>query len=106
MKDNKNYAKQQYKCGLCGSIYDTISERSECEIKCLKKQAEEEKKAAEEKKKKEQEARLKEVDEAVNNTCKLIEKYIEDYGAYNYKPKYKDSLLSDPIFHAFYHFLP
>ena len=40
--ENKAYAKPQYKCGICGEIYDSVQERSNCEMMCVKKQQEEE----------------------------------------------------------------
>ena len=42
MKDeNKIYSKPQYKCGICGTIFDSIEERMNCEANCIKKQKEE-----------------------------------------------------------------
>ena len=81
--ENKMYAKPQYKCAICGTIYDDLKERVNCETACLKRQAEEEKKAAEAKKKEEQASRKAEVDELVKKTVEAIKKYSEDYGCYD-----------------------
>ena len=90
MKDeNKMYTKPQYKCGICGKIYESIQDRTNCEQSCLKKQQEEEKKAAEAKKKAEQKSRQQEVSAALDNAYALINKYIEDYGKFEYSGKYK-----------------
>ena len=43
MEDNKMYVKPQYKCGICGQTYDSVQERMNCEMTCIKKQQEEEK---------------------------------------------------------------
>lgn len=83
--DNNMYVKPQYKCAICGEIYDDVQNRMNCEMKCLKKKQEEEKKAAEAKKKAEKDARKKEVDEAFENLIKLHDAYIEDYGYYEYE---------------------
>lgn len=80
--ENKMYTKPQYKCAICGTIYDDLRERVNCESSCLKKQEEEAKKAAELKKKEEQAARKAEVDELVKKTVEAIKKYGDDYGCY------------------------
>ena len=80
--ENKMYTKPQYKCGVCGEIFDSISERMNCEMKCLKKQEEEARKAAEEKKKAEKETRYNEVVAAYDNFNKLLKKYTHDYGTF------------------------
>ena len=98
--------KPQYKCGVCGRIYDSISERAECELKCLKLKEEEDKKAAEEKKKNEQKARRKEVDDAMKKAQDLMSKYIEDYGIYDYKTDYTNDVFSDPFFFGLLNLLP
>ena len=89
--ENKIYANPKYKCAICGSIFDEISERVKCETACLKKQAEEAKRVAEEKRKAEQEARKAELDMAIENVIKLKNAYIKDYGSYRYayEPKFK-----------------
>lgn len=83
--ENKVYANPQYKCAVCGTIYDEIQARTNCEMKCIKKKQEEEKKAAEAKKKAEKEARKKEVNEAFENALKLRDAYAKDYGYYEYE---------------------
>lgn len=80
--ENKMYAKPQYKCGVCGEIFDSIAERANCEFKCIKKQEEEAKKAAEARKKEEHEARYKELVDAYDNFNKLLKKYTHDYGTF------------------------
>ena len=80
--ENKMYAKPQYKCGVCGTVYDELRERVKCESACLKRQEEEAKKAAELKKKEEQDARHKEVIEAYDRFHELLEKYTADYGTF------------------------
>lgn len=82
------YAGPKYKCGICGTIHDTIEDRAKCEMACLKKQEEEERLAAEKKKKEEQHKRKKEVDDAFKRAENLRNKYVEDYGYYSYENKY------------------
>lgn len=83
-EENKIYNKPAYKCGICGNVHDSVQERMNCEMTCLKKQQEEEKRAAAEKKKAEQTARKTEVDEALKNFTKLAKAYVKDYGRYKY----------------------
>lgn len=91
MKDeNKIYTKPQYKCAICGKIYDDVQSRMNCEMSCIKRQKEEEKAAAEAKKKAEKSARCTEVSEALDNAYKLMNDYIKDYGSYQYNGKLKD----------------
>ena len=80
---DKMYTKPQYKCAICGTIYDDLKERVKCESTCIKKQEEEAKKAEELKKKAEQETRHKEVVDAYNNFHDLLKKYIKDYGTFS-----------------------
>lgn len=80
--DNKMYTKPQYKCAVCGTVYDDLRERVNCESACLKRQEEEAKKAAELKKKEEQATRKADVDELVKKTVEAIKKYSDDYGCY------------------------
>lgn len=80
--ENKMYAKPQYKCAICGTIYDDLRDRINCEAECLMKQEVEEKKAAEIKKKEAQDARHKEVVEAYDRFHELLEKYTADYGTF------------------------
>jgi hypothetical protein len=83
-EENKIYSKQQYKCAICGEIYDAVQERMNCEMKCIKKQKEEVKKAAEEKKKAEQTARKQEVEKALEHAIELLNAYTNDYGYYEH----------------------
>ena len=32
--ENNMYVKPQYKCAICGEIYDDVQNRMNCEIKC------------------------------------------------------------------------
>lgn len=77
-------AKPMYKCAVCGEVYDSISNRMNCEQKCLKKQEEEARKAAEAKKRAEYDARINEVNTAFEKAYKLRDKFVADYGEYYY----------------------
>lgn len=79
--------KETYKCGICGTEHDNIFDRAKCEMTCLERQKEEARKLAESKKKAEKGARQLEIDKAIENVDNLIEKFIEDYGSYQYKGK-------------------
>lgn len=82
--ENKMYAKQVFKCGICGKEYFNVQDRANCELNCYKKQQEEAKKAAEVKKLAEKAARKKEVDDALDKATQLRNAYIKDYGCYVY----------------------
>jgi len=82
--ENKMYTKPQYKCGVCGKIYDSIIERAQCEVTCVKHQEEEARKAAELKKQEEQASRKANVDAQVKTTLNAIKEYTHDYGYYHY----------------------
>ena len=84
MNENKMYAKQVFKCGICGKEYFNVQDRANCELNCYKKQQEEAKKAAEVKKLAEKVARKKEVDDALDKAMQLRNAYIKDYGCYVY----------------------
>lgn len=93
-----------YKCELCGKKYATIAERAACEQACIKKQEEDAKRLAEEKKKVEQKARHAEVTKAIDNACDLLNKYMKDYGMYNYDGKNLstfDDILPSKLLHHF-----
>ena len=45
----KHTVLDKYICGICGARYESVQERANCELKCVKKIEEEERKAAEEK---------------------------------------------------------
>ena len=90
MEDNKMYCKPQYKCAICGKIYDDVQERMNCEMVCLKKKKEEEKKAAQAKKNAEKNTRFAEASSALDNAFALVNKCVEDYGAFRYNGKLKD----------------
>lgn len=84
-----NKCELTYKCGICGTEYSDIPSRMTCEASCLEKKAKEEKAEAEAKKKAEKDARQQEVTAALDNAYTLVDKYIEDYGAFEYNGKYK-----------------
>ena len=88
-KENNIFAKPVYKCAICGNTHETVQDRMKCEMTCLKKQQEEEKAAAEAKKKAEKDGRYNEVNAALDNAYALINKYVEDYGSFEYGGKYK-----------------
>lgn len=79
-----------YKCAICGTEHTSIQDRSNCEMTCLKKKAEAERAAAEAKKKAEKDARQQEVSAALDNALTLVNKFIEDYGSYQYSGRMKD----------------
>ena len=85
MEINKICCKPAYKCGVCGNEYETVQSRMNCEMKCIKKQKDEEKKAAEAKKLAEQKLRKEAVDEAIKRAAKLQSEYVKDYGHYEYE---------------------
>lgn len=89
MKD-RNCDKAQYTCAICKESYNTIQERAKCEMACIKKIEEEEKKAAAAKAKAEKDTRQQEVSAALDNALTLVNKFIEDYGSYQYSGRMKD----------------
>ena len=104
MENNTFYCRPAYKCGICGAEYPTVAERMMCEQACIKKQEEDAKRLAEEKKKAEQDTRRAEVTQAIDNACNLLNKYMEDYGRYNYDGKNLsafDDILSSKFLHHF-----
>ena len=82
--ENKMYAKPQYKCAICGEIYDELKNRVNCETKCIKKQEEEAKKAEELKKQQEHAARKADTDAKVKAMIDAVNAYTKDYGFYTY----------------------
>lgn len=99
MNETTQTVNKPWKCGICGSAFKTIQERTACEAACIKKLEEDAKKAAETKKKEEQVARKTEVDKAYEHAHKLSNEadkayqharelsaaYAQDYGTYSYK---------------------
>lgn len=90
MEDNKMYNKPMYKCAICGEIYDSVQDRMNCEMTCVKKQQEEEKKAAEAALQAEKNNRFAEASAALDNALTLVNKCVEDYGSFQYAGKLKD----------------
>lgn len=82
--DTQWRARLAYKCGICGTEFESIKDRAECEIKCSKMKEEREKFAAAKKKAEEKAARKKAVDEAFDKAYKLKDEYVKDYGSYMY----------------------
>lgn len=87
--ENKMFAKPMYKCAICEKIFEDVLSRANCELECIKRVEEEARKAEEAKKKEEQNIRKAEVDAAVSIAFDLMDKYIEDFGNYEFKPKPK-----------------
>ena len=81
----KHKVLDKYICGICGARYESVQERANCELKCVKKIEEEERKAAEAKRIEEQADRKFEVDNAYKTFTELAKKYAEDYGSYEYE---------------------
>lgn len=105
MGEKKNvHCKFSYKCGICGSEYDNVLDRANCEIECVKKAEEEARKAEEAKKKEEQKVRKAEVDAAFENLHKLVTAYVNDYGHYEYADDGEDTNFYWPsrLFHRFW----
>lgn len=95
---------ETYTCGICGKEWRTVAERMKCEQACIKKQEEDAKRLAEEQKKAEQNARHTEVTKAIDNAYNLLDKYMKDYGMYNYNGKNLnvfDDILPSKFLHHF-----
>lgn len=102
--DNKMYTKPQYKCAICGEIYDELKERVNCESKCLKKQEEEAKKAAELKKQQERSARQADADAKVKAAIEAVNAFTNDYGFYTYEGEVSN-MINDFPYKLLHHFL-
>jgi hypothetical protein len=87
--ENQMFTKPMYKCAICEKIFDNVADRAACETKCVKRVEEEAKRAAEAKKMEEQKMRKAEVDAAVSIAFDLMDKYIEDFDHYEFKPETK-----------------
>lgn len=79
--------KDKFVYGVCWKTYNTISDRNDCETKCLarvereRKQMEREEELKQRKKRdEEKKRRYQECKDAYANADKLYEKYVEDYG--------------------------
>ena len=90
--ENKMYTKPQYKCAICGAVYDELKERVNCESACLKKQEEEAKKAAELKKQQEHADRKADVDAKVKAALEAVNTYTKDYGFYTYDGEFTNMI--------------
>lgn len=82
--DNNIYCKRAYKCAICESEYDNVTDRAKCETACIERAEQEARRLAEAKKKEEHSVRQAEVDEAFDHLVKLIDEYVKDYGRYEY----------------------
>ena len=82
---------REYKCAVCNTWHPDIISRANCEIKCMKKKAEEERQAELRKKEAEYGKRKEEVDNAFNVAYELKEKFVSDYGCYTYGWNSKNS---------------
>ena len=93
-----------YICGFCGTAYDEIHDRMNCEAACHKNKVEEERALAEAKKKEEQKVRKAEVDNAFENLHKLMTAYVADYGHYEYSDGGEDTNFYWPskLWHRFW----
>lgn len=91
----EDYNKPTYKCGICDSAYESIQQRMNCEMSCLKKQKEKEKAAAAAKLKAEKNTRFSEASAAIDNALALVNKCVEDYGEFSYNGKLEGSI--EPI---------
>lgn len=83
--ENKMYAKPQYKCAICDTVYDDLKQRVACESACLKKQEEEAKKTAELKKKQEHDKCKAFTDTKVTEAINAMREYEKKYGFYTYE---------------------
>ena len=77
--DNK-----QYICAICGKMHTNIIDRANCEIACTEKKEEERRQAEIRKKEAEYKARKEEVDNAFKTAYELREKFVADYGSYEF----------------------
>ena len=103
--ENKMYAKHQFKCGFCGKIFDDLKDRVACEASCLMLHEEAEKKAAELKKKAEQEARHAEVTKLINDARVALNKYVDDYGVYDYEVEEDEDDIYSGMMAMLHHYL-
>lgn len=90
--ENKMYAKPQYKCAICGTIFDDLRDRINCEAECLMKQEVEEKKAAELKKKEAQETSNAHVTKLINEAYAALTEHIDKYGEYEHENEDEDDM--------------
>ena len=91
-----------YKCGFCGTAYDEIHDRMNCESACHKKQAEELKAAAEAQKQAEKTVRKAEVDLAFEHLHALVTAYVKDYGHYEYDGETTNFAWPSKLYHRFW----
>ena len=102
--ENKMYTKPQYKCAICGEVYDELRDRVNCETKCIKKQEDEAKKAAELKKQQEHASRKADVDAKFKAFIEAVNDYTKDYGFYTYDGEVSN-IIHDFPYKLLHHFL-
>ena len=103
--DKKMYAHYAFKCSFCNKEYENAIDRAQCELACHKKKEEEAKKAAELKKKAEQEARHAEVTKLINDARVALNKYVDDYGVYDYEVEEDYDDIYDGMMAMLHHYL-
>lgn len=91
MNKNEVRVNNEFKCAICGEIYETVKERTACETKCVAKVEADKKAALEAIKKAEKEACFTEASNAIDNAFTLVNKCVEDYGEFYYNGKLKNS---------------
>lgn len=91
MADNKIYTKPTYKCAVCGEIYESVQDRMNCEMTCIKQQQEAEKKEAAARLQAAKDECFAEASAALDNALALVNKCIENYGTFQYTGKLKDN---------------
>lgn len=99
MNKNEVCINNEFKCAICGEVYESVKERSECETKCVAKVEADKKAALEAIKKAEKEARFVEASSAIDNALTLVNKCMEDYGEFDYNGKLKNS--KEPLVNYF-----
>ena len=91
-----------YKCGFCGTAYNEIHDRMNCEAACHKKYAEEIKAAEEARKKEEKNVRKAEVDAAFERLHELLTAFVKDYGNYEYDGENTNFAWPSRLYHRFW----
>ena len=90
--ENKMYARQAFKCSVCGQEYDNAMNRAHCELNCIRKQEEEAKKAAELKKQEERAASNANVTKLINEAYAALTAHIDLYGEYEHENDDEDDM--------------
>lgn len=69
----------KYKCEICGTEYDNILDRSDCEARCYKKQQEEIKTQKEKELREQRKSRKEEINKELLALNNKIEQFNKDY---------------------------